>query len=294
MTYQAAIGGAKGWLWYTFAHTQNYPSLGIGMPWLAREVLGLKAAILADNVPNAIEVHAELPAHLHACVRRAGGHRYVFMVNTATRAQQVSFRLKLPGSPNRLHVISEARTLVAENGLFKDRLELYQTHLYTTDANLSRRATLADVQADIDRADHARRRPGNLAFEEAGTKVTFSSKSRYGSTADRVVDGVRGGMTWQDGTKGKCPDWLAVEWPQPVEIARVRVFSRTIRAAKIQGRSGPDGPWKDLASVPQATGDGLDVKFPAATVRAIRIYVTSNRTGQDLTRITEVEAYGPK
>ncbi len=294
MTYQAAIAGTKGWLWYTWSHTQNYPALALGMPWLAREVADLKDAILASNVAGAFEVTADLPDHVHACVRRTGKHWYIFVVNTATRPQKVRFRLKPSASPVRLNVIAEARHLVATDGWFEDRFGLYETHLYATDAEVAFRRSVADVETKIRKANAARRRPGNLAFEDNGAKVTFSSKSTYGSTPDRVVDGVRDGMQWKDGTPGKCPDWLAVEWPKPVKIARVVVYSRSIGEAKIQVRSTPDGDWRTVGSVKDVASDRFDVEFPVTTVQVVRVWITANRTGQRLSQITELEAYGTR
>lgn len=288
--YQAAIYGAKGFLWYTYAQTANYPDLGIGMPWLSHEVADLKKAILAPPTELGIRVEAEHPVHLHTSTRRVDGNLFVFAVNTAKVAQEV--KLTLPGlEGKRLQVVSENRQIAPTGDVLSDRFDTYATHVYTTDPGLANRPQIEEVMREIARADAARRKPGNLAFEGNGTWVEFSSKSTYGSTPNRVLDGVTGGMRWRDGTPGKNPDWLTVRFPSPVTIGRVVVYSNTIAAVEIQISDLQEG-WRTVGMMENATGEKLEVLLNAPVeTDAVRILITALRDGEEYSIVHEVEAY---
>ena len=126
---------------------------------------------------------------------------------------------------------------------------------------LAARRALAVVRAEIARAEAARRRPGNLAFEDSGTTVEVSSKSRYGSTPDRVLDGIRDGMLWRADPAAKGDAWLVVRWPEAQRIGRLVVFSDTIAACEIEIPDG-DG-WKGLATATGGPDNRLEIA-PAA------------------------------
>ena len=90
MTYQAVVYGATGFLWYTFSHAGNYPDIGLGMPFLAREVQRLKAFVLSPDVPDAVRVNAPKPEHIHVSLRRAREAERPLAVNTATETNRWS------------------------------------------------------------------------------------------------------------------------------------------------------------------------------------------------------------
>jgi len=291
MTYQAVIQGTKGFLYYTWAHSQNYMGVQRGMPFLASEVADLKAAILAPDTGDRVEVQAPAAEHVHCAVRRVGDAPYLFAVNTATEPQEVQFALEGMGPDmRRLHVVSEGRFVeVDDNGAFQDHFDLYATHIYTSDARVAERETIAAAQADIDKLNAARKRPGNLAFEDNGTSLSVSSKSTYSSTPDRLIDGVRDGMGWRDGTPGECPDWVELAWPEPVEVGRVVVFSDTVADAAVLVSDGDS--WQAVAEVKEIAGDRATLAFDAVTTDRLRIEIRSNREGQKYTWVTEIEAY---
>ncbi|MBN2451019.1 MAG: hypothetical protein JXR77_11555 [Lentisphaeria bacterium] len=294
--YQAVVYGAKGFLWYTYAHTANYPDLDLGMRWLSFEVADLKAAILADAAGDiAVAVDAPEPSHMHVSARRVGDDIVLFAVNTATVPQQVRLtpagaRATTGPEARTWHVVSENRSLTLEaEGVLRDRFGTYETHIYTTDPDLARRETLAAVAARIAAADAARRRPGNVAFEDFGTTVEVSSKSRYGSTPDRVLDGVRGGMQWRSDPAAKGPDWLLVRWPEAQRIARVVVYTDTIAACEMEAPEGEG--WRSLGAARATADDRIEAVFPQAVTAALRIRVSERLAEQTGSTIREVEAY---
>ncbi|MBT4500648.1 MAG: discoidin domain-containing protein [Gemmatimonadetes bacterium] len=288
--YQAVISGAKGFLWYTYAQTANYPDLGIGMPWLSHEVADLKDAILAPPKELDIQVEAEHPEHLHISTRRVDDHLFLFAVNTAKVAQEV--KLTLPGlDEKRLQVVSENRQVPVIGGVLSDHFDTYATHVYTTDSGLEDRPVIEEVIREIASADAARQKPGNLAFEGNGTWVEFSSKSTYGSTPNRVLDGVTDGMRWRDGTPKKTPDWLTVRFPQPASIGRVVVYSGTISAVEVQVPDLQEG-WRTVGSTEDTMGDNLEILLEAPMkTDALRVLITALREGEDYSLIHELEAY---
>ena len=291
MTYQAVIQGTTGFLYYTWAHSQNYMGVQRGMPFLAREIADLEAAILAPDAGDRVEVQAPAPEHVHYAVRRVGDALYLFAVNTATEPQEVRFRLEeIAPDTRRLQVVSEARFVeVDENGAFQDQFARYGTHVYTTDAGVAERETVAAAQAEIDKLDAARKRPGNLAFEDNGTTVSVSSKSRYGSSPARLIDGVRDGMGWRDGTPGEWPDWVELAWREPVEVGRVVVFSDTVADAAVLVSGGDSR--QAVAEEKAITGGRATLSFDRLRTDRLRVEVHGNREGQKNTWVTEIEAY---
>jgi len=289
--YQAVVYGAKGFLWYTHSQTANYPDLDLGMRWLSFEVADLKDAILADAAEDiAITVEAPTPRHIHVSARRVGGDVFIFAVNTATEPQDVELVVGPAFDAASLHVVSEARGVDVAEGVFRDRFDVYETHIYTTDAGIGERESLSVPLAAIAGANSARKKPGNLAFEDSGTIVEVSSESRYGSTPDRAIDGVEKGMRWQDGTRGEFPDWLAVRWPGPVTVGRVVIRTPSIADMELQVAEG-DG-WRTVAEVQGNTEERIELALEAPVeVEAIRVLVTGLMEGNVVSAIWEVEAY---
>lgn len=301
MLYQGVVYGAKGFLWYTWSHAANYPSLGLGMPYLAREVADLREAVFAPEVAGSVTAEGAAPEHLHVSARRVGDDWFVFAVSTATQPQEVRLKLSATPAPDRLYAVGEGRILDLRDGAFTDRFDVYDTHVYTTREPLAKREPLATVLAAIQQADGARAKPGNLAFEDRGVSVQVSSRSTYGSTPDRVLDGITDGMVWRDGTSGKWPDWLVLRWPEPVRVGRVVVYSDTIADAQVQVPVGDevpseeaaaeDGTWRTVGEVKGATESPLTIAFDPVTTSALRLLVTAGRADAAYVTIWEVEAY---
>jgi len=290
--YQCVIYGAKGFLWYTYSHTQNYPDIGLGMPWLSFEVTDLKDAILAEPAADtAVAVESDRPEHLHVSARRVNGELFVFAVSTATEPRDARLVIAPALQSTSLYVVSEERTVpLVDGSAVTDRFDVYATHIYTTDARAGARAGMADVLEQIAAANAARKKPGNLAFEDFGTRVETSSNSAHGSTPERVVDGIEGGMLWEDGTPREFPDWLAVRWPEPVTLGRVVVFTPTLADFEVQVLDGEE--WRTAGKVQGNAEKRVEVVFehPVAT-SALRVYITGLVEGENQSRISEVEAY---
>ncbi|MCC6485959.1 MAG: hypothetical protein IT364_00530, partial [Candidatus Hydrogenedentes bacterium] len=290
-TYQAVIEGTKGFLYYLWGDSLSYMDLRVGMPFLAREIADLKEAVLASGVGDTVQVEAPLAEHIHCSARKVNEHVYVFAVNTAPEPQQVTLALvEALGSVEELHAVSETRSLTrGADGRFSDTFGPYATHVYATNVALAQRESVADAQAEIDKLDAARRKAGNVAFEESGVAIKVSSKSQYGSVPSRIVDGVEDGMGWRDSTPDEYPDWVELEWPAPVEVGRVVVWSGTIEDLAVLV---PDGEtWKEASALPGVNTASASLSFPVVSVNRLRIEIRKNRPEQQYTFVTEVEAY---
>jgi hypothetical protein len=261
----------------------------MGMPFLAREIQALKAFVLANDAPNAVQVKAPKPEHMHVSLRRVGNETVLFAVNTVTEAQAVEFTLPQEIGQG-LHVVSENRTVPVKNGRLSDDFTPYATHIYTNSEKLAARELLADVQQAIDKANAARKKPGDLAFEDSGVSITTSSNSTYGSTPDRVVDGILTNMKWQDGTPKKFPDWITLAWPSVQKIGRIVVYTDTLADFEVQ-TPGEGDQWRTVKSVTSASVNPVEASFEPIETKAIRIMVSKLRPGEDYSRVFEIEAY---
>ena len=172
----------------------------------------------------------------------------------------------------------------------EDHFDTYATHIYTTDTHVGQRESIEVPLEEIAAANAARKKPGNLAFEDGGATVTVSSRSTYGSTPDRVLDGVTAGMRWQDGTPDAFPDWLTVTWPEPVTVGRVVLYTASIADFDVQVPEG-DG-WRTVAEARGNTEESAEAAWddPVETT-SVRILVTGLMEEQKHASIWEVEAY---
>jgi hypothetical protein len=283
--YQAVVYGAKGFLWYTYSQYRNYPDLYLGMPFLAREMADLRTAVLTDDVPGAVTVKAAKPEHMHVSLRQVGKELILFAVNTATEPQAATFSVK--SAPAKLNVVSEGRTVNLDHGGFTDQFGVYATHIYSTREALAGREQLAETQAAIDRDNAARKKPGNLAFEEYGTRVVVSSGAQYGNEPDRVLDGIPRGMGWLSKEPNKLGEWLQVIWPAEQTIGRVVAYSTSIQEAEVQVPAGAD-QWKTVGKL---SGQPLTATFAPVRTNAIRLRVTALQPEKKQSTLQEVEAY---
>jgi hypothetical protein len=191
--------------------------------------------------------------------------------------------------PERLYVVSEDRQVEVADGAIADSFETYAAHIYTTDESVADRDTLQSVQTRIAEDDAARKKPGNLAFEDSGVEIEISSGARYGNIPARVVDGIETAMGWRADHTDKGEKWLALHWPQEQTIGRVVIYTGNVLAAEVQAPAEAEGEWRTLAEV---TGEErLEGSFDAVTTDTIRIMVNEVTEDARGASIQEVEAY---
>ncbi|MBN1672580.1 MAG: hypothetical protein JXR37_16180, partial [Kiritimatiellae bacterium] len=178
-------------------------------------------------------------------------------------------------------------------GAYRDTFAPYAAHIYMSKPVRTGLPTLAAVQAEIEQADAARKKPGNLAFEDSGVQVTVSSSAQFGSSIMAAVDGVLDGQGWKDHTPKTYPDWLALSWPRPLDAGRVALYSRSIGEAEVQVRA--NGEWKTVgrlrADESAEKRAPLTAAFTPVRTDSLRVLVSAGRNGKEQTEISEIEVY---
>ena len=227
-----------------------------------------------------------------AALRTANGQKALFATNASTKAQEVVF--KVPALAGReLIVLGEDRTVkVGADGTFTDRFDVYGSHVYVTDAALAKSETLASVQKKIDDGNAARKKPGNLAFEDSGVMLRASSQATHQPTPVWTVDGVRDGRGWK-AKPFEGADWIELSWPKPQKIGRVVIYTDAVADCEVQLPVGDEAnpEWRSLASTKAAAGNPIELTFEPVETKQLRIHISRLREGIKATGIWEIEAY---
>jgi hypothetical protein len=292
MVWQAVGAGARAVVWWdwNWVFPKTIDSV-IGNAYLARELAALKSYVLAP-VEGGVDFNAPEAPMVRAALRTANGQKALFVTNASTKPQEVVF--KVPALAGReLIVLGEGRAVRADaDGGFTDRFDVYGTHLYVTDATLATFETLATVQKKIDAGNAARKRPGNLAFEDSGVMPSASSQSAYQPTPIWLVDGMREGRGWS-AMPFAGADWVELAWPKPQEIGRLVVYTDRIADCEVLvapvDEAQPE--WRRVASAKAATSNPIELTFEPIESARLRIAVSRLREGFTSTSILEIEAY---
>jgi hypothetical protein len=146
--------------------------------------------------------------------------------------------------------------------------------------------------------------PGdNLAFGRLATASSTHGSFKTCGAVDGDSDyrNWSAGSGWNDGDRGTFPDWLAVAWPEPVELGRIETvtYGTPTRPAALQGiknfdvqvRSGDD--WLTVGSYRDSTLDRIVTTFDPVTTDSIRVVVHASNSG-DYSRVLELEAFAPR
>jgi hypothetical protein len=295
----ALICGARGTIQFN-RMVEHYPELYLGMPHLTRELRFLESILVQASPSPAASAAAEKVKLLTKIHR---GQLYLLASNAEMSAREV--KLTLPGAGKlgrRLNVVSEGRSVALQGDTFSDRFEPWEVHVYTT-APAPNLPTVKQIVAEIAAANAARRKPGNLAFQEfEGDGVVVSASSSQAAKYRRpdtglwhVVDGVIDTidhyrcLTWQDDTPGEGPDWLEIKLPKPAQMGRVVVypFEKSLKDYTVEVSVG--GQWREVAKVSAQSGDRIEHTFEPVTSDRLRLVVTGTNGPQAM--VTEVEVY---
>jgi hypothetical protein len=292
MVWQAVIAGARGVVWWAWGWVvPNTIDSTIGNGYLARELNALKSYVLAP-AEGGLEIIAPEEAMVRAALRTANGEKALCAANASTKAQDVVF--KAPAlAGQELIVLGEERTVkVDADGTFSDRFDPYGTHVYLTDKAFAHFEPLSAVQKKIDDGNAARKKPGNLAFEESGAMLRTSSQGLYKPTPVWMLDGVRDGRGWS-AKPFEGADWVEITWPKAQTIGRIAIFTDSLADGEVQVATG-DGAqpeWRTLASAKDTTSNPVEFTFEPTEATRLRIHISRLRSGTSATRIWELEAY---
>lgn len=294
----AIICGARGTLQFN-RMVAHYPELHIGMPYLTRELSFLESVFVApeaDVKPQADSDTARLLLKEHQ------GQLWLFVCNAEMTAREIALTVPGMDKGGQLTVLSEGRQITVQGGRWTDRFGPFECHVYTT-TKPAGLPTVAKIVAEIAAANAARRKPGNLAYQEFegdGIVVTASSNAagkyrRPDNGLWHVVDGVVDtkdrykALTWQDTTKNQGPDWIEIRLPRAQTVGRVVVypFEQSLKDYSVQ--AFVNGRWQDMASANGQKTDEATHSFAPLTTDRVRLLITA--TNGPVSKVTEVEVY---
>lgn len=292
----AIVCGARGTIQFN-RMVAHYPELSVGMPYLTRELAALADVFASAPVPA--EPRAD-SATARLLLKEHEGELWLFACNADLAARDIAF--EVAGMKGPLGVVSEGRQVPAPEGRWLDRFGPFECHIYTT-AKVPDLPAVTAVTAAIAAANAARRKPGNLVYQEFegdGVVVTASSNQagkyrRPDNGLWHVVDGVidrtdhYGCLTWRDTTENQGPDWLEIRLPQPRAIGRAVVFpfEQSLKDYRVQVFA--NGEWQDVATAMDQKADAATHRFAPVTSDRVRLLVTA--THGPVAKVTEVEVY---
>ena len=295
----ALICGARGTIQFN-RMVAHYPELYIGMPRLTQELAYLGPIMLAptpDVTPTADCDGVKMLLKHH------GGNLYLLACNASMEPRQVAITVPGLAAPGgRLRVVPEGREVSPNGETIHDAFGPWDVHVYTT-APAPDLPTVAEVVAEIAAANEARRKPGNLVYQEFegdGVVVSASSSRAAGSRRPdtglwHVVDGVIDKtdhyrcLTWQDATDDEFPDWLEIRLPQAHAVGRIVVypFENSLRDYSVQAFVA--GDWQTVGSVQGQEIESITHEFEPVVTDRVRILVTAANGKNSM--VTEVEVY---
>lgn len=291
MMYQSVLAGAKGFFWFNFKYTHNYPEIRIGVPRLIEEMKELKDVILAADILDAVQIEAENYITLRYAVREVNGVQYLLVINTGSSARKVKFNmLNLLGNP-KLQVLSEDRSVQVNEGRFEDYFGPYEVHIYRSKVLDENLPTLAEVSKLIDVENVKRKKIGNLAFEDSGVIVRASSSKRS-RFLDRLVDGVYDGFFWSAEDVHNLPQWVELSWPKEIVADKVVIHSSTIGSAELQIKKGNN--WENVANFVRQSSGHFQAQFERMPFTQLRVLITGKEPKETSIRLSEIEVFDSK
>lgn len=288
MLYQAVLQGTKGFFWDNYAYTYNYPEIKMGVEYLAKELNVLKNAILEKEASKEVIVDCENKKGVYYSTRVVGSTVYFFGVNTGSTGQQIKFEVPKLMGIDKLYVLSENRTLEVKKGILSDYYEPYAVHIYTSKNLNVNLESLDEIQEKIDVISKGKKKVGNLAFEDSGVKISASSTAGKSSTI-RLNDGVFGGIAWKSKKEEGLPQWVELNWPNPIRVEKIVIYSDKIESAKVQVKE--NGVWVDVADFKRRSEAHLRAIFKGIDVSQLRILITDKKLGAEEVTISEIEVY---
>lgn len=297
--WMTTIMGGRGIMFYNRT-TEHYPELAIGTPEIGREFAALQDMLTADDQPGGLT-----KGKLRTVIKKVGTNLWILAVSTQEAPFDYEFNIPELGG-RKLQVWREGRSITPVNGRFSDRFDNFDVHIYTTDPDTHGLRTIAEVEQEIAARNTARRKPGNLAFQMfEHDRMTLRASSnhwlqgRADNTLWHVTDGVNLGdksdaygnqrTFFHDATPNLLPDWIELEFPEPVTVGRVVVYPVKHSLKDYEVQIWQNNDWKTVGRVKDAQGDFQEVKFGSEITAKIRVFITANRG--TYTKIAEIEVY---
>ena len=307
--FLALILGARGLLHYNRGE-DNYPELYIGIPYLTREqqLVG-NEAIIEPDVAEPIKAD-QSTLRVLAKRNQKTGEYWVLVCNASHEPRECSFCLT-PLANRELTVLSEDRTVKAQDGTVTDRFKPFEVHVYTTDRRNFDLTPVAKIKTEIADAYAARRRfnEGNLLYQEHENDTVqisaSSNKFRTFRAEDalwHLTDGLTGDpahpaatpdrkgiIVWQDATPKVVPDIATIRFNKPLRIGRVEIYPAQDSVKDFEIQLLINGEFRTVGQRKNAKGAKLVVSFPTQQADGLRLVVAANRGAY--TKVFEIKAF---
>ncbi len=313
MTYHSIVRGATG---AAFFQDHRYATLRPELKPIVRELRAMND-ILAGGQTLPAQM-ADGPKELEWLVKIVGDKGVAIVVNPTEKTVHAKFALPadVDLGAGRALVLFENRSVAFQNGKFEDEFAPFSVHIYTnTETEKSILRPFLEPAAEVVAASEAtpawkveleKLAPAgreNLALAKNGVKPISSSELAH-MKATFLNDGDRWNAQWNDATHYTYPDWAGLEFPKPVTMGRIVIFSHEIPTF---GQPAPDGI-RDFSVQIEQNGEWKTVKVfkdnlaPAVAVDLdpplssdkVRVWITATNGANDWSRIREIEVYAPQ
>ena len=279
----------------------SYPELRIGIPHLTRELAWHGPAIVSPTSKRVVKT--DHPS-ARALLKEMDGELRLFVANCDTAPRTITVTVEGMGQLARqLLVVPENRAVTLKGDTFTDTFDTFGVHVYTTAKQKPDLPAVADIEAEIAAANAARKKPGNLVFQnmEGDGVILTASTSTAGKYRRpdcglwHVLDGVVAeidryhNLTWSDTTPNEGPDWLAIQMPKAHAVGRVVVypFNKSLKDYSVQAfmKNG----WQTVASVSDCDQERIEHTFKPVETDRIRLWILG--TNGKHARVAEIEVY---
>ena len=269
MFYQAVIGGARGFLPYAGAYTGADGGLRYGVPFVNRELILLKDAVIGKDVKGEVKLKKKIP-DFYFNVREAKGDYFIFAVNCSVNKANAEFILNKNLAQKNWYIISEGSQAQVKNNKISQEFGTYGTYLFTTNKKIANSLKISETVKKIAEFERSKVRPGNIAFAGYGTKVSVSSAIWTDKSYINMNDGVRDGTnTWKASFKDKKP-FLILTFPKTETVGKVDFYTGATNYCTVSGRQNSNSKWIELAKSKINIGK-TSIKIPASKLKQLRL-----------------------
>ncbi|OGV47659.1 MAG: hypothetical protein A2017_21870 [Lentisphaerae bacterium GWF2_44_16] len=282
MQYQVVIEGGTGFLWFNYWSTRSYPDTVLGIPFLGKEANIIRDLILSPTKRISIKTGDEYVKAV--CYKNICGADWIIAVNNATTEKKVKITLPWENAPKKWYVLSEERSVEAENGLIEHTFETYDTEIYTTDKEIAAKLSVNKILKEIEALKKSYIRPGNIA-RDAKT-INFSS-AQGGRPEFHLRDGARNDAGWRAGKPGK--QWVEFEFIETRKTGKVNVFTENEFSENPEIHINKNGKWIKTGEFKKVSESKFESVFSPVDTDKINFFFPSPVNGS--VAISEIEIY---
>ncbi|MEK6794306.1 MAG: sugar-binding protein [Spirochaetota bacterium] len=293
MFWSAVANGCKGFVPFTYCWSHNSMDLRMGTDFIYESLADLEPALLGggDEILPAT-VRSDDDA-VDVLVRRHKNTVLVVSANVLPKQAAVSVSCPKLGTTT-LFGYREDGTVNVVNGSFTLSLGAYGTRILMNPKRGEGLQSTADFLKELDAANAALKRPGNILYGR-GREIDYDSSDPYmGTKLYSLCDGITdayGWANWSKPIKKDAPARLEMSFPNFTPKFKKLV----IHTATIEDCSAliwKFGEWKSIGDVTGNKERTITFEMPEKTSTVkLQIITTKIKSGERCAEIYEVEMY---